>query len=354
MDKRKPYFVFLAPIILGLIGLVMVYSSLSPLYMGRTVLPPAFLKQLGVFVFSVLLYLLIIKIRPALWIKGAYVFLGLSIIVLIFTVFRGAEINQAKRWINLGFITIQPSMFAQLSLIFYLAREKRFLQGLIGTIVVSLLILIQPDISGAFITLTLGLGILFIRGVQIKRLVLVFLIAGIVIFASGKFHGKSKRRIEIFVESTKEVKSTVLTMVHGGITGVGVGEGLGKFSVVPLPYSDYIFVTIGEEMGFFGTTLVLLLFLFYFLRGTKIVEYADKPEHRILGTGILLLIGMEALIHILTCVGLFPDSGEPLPFMSQGGSALIAYFLGAGIVGSIINESIVNWWRHRGTHTARI
>ncbi|MCD6399568.1 FtsW/RodA/SpoVE family cell cycle protein [candidate division WOR-3 bacterium] len=352
MGKKFPFAVVFIPIFLGILGVAMVLSTSIGWEIGKAGITIAFLKQFLFFVLSLLLYFFVSRIRPNFWKALSVILLYLSILALLYTVLRGTTINSAKRWISVAGITIQPSLFAQVFLVMYIAKERSLLKGTIAALITSLLIMLEPDISAAGVTIMTATIILYLKGMKIKNFVLPIVAVFVIIAVYGKTKGYPLGRLKGFVDEKNTSKSSVIAVAKGRILGYGIAEGVDKFSTLPLPFSDYIFASISQEMGFIGSLTVLTLFLLYFLKGMKEMEKVTDRSGKMMGMGLLILTMTTAMIHILICIGLFPDAGEPLPFISKGGSGLISYYFAAGVVTALANENYIDRWRNRRTHSS--
>ncbi|MEO0292720.1 MAG: FtsW/RodA/SpoVE family cell cycle protein [candidate division WOR-3 bacterium] len=341
------------PLILGAFGLVMVFSASSGISIFKTVIPNSFIKQLIIFAFALTLFFLISKIKPKFWEEFSLFFTILAIFLLILTHLCGVEINGAKRWLlikafHLKF-SFQPSIFAQFSLILFLAKKRNFWTSISIISIIMALIIIQPDISMALLSLLLGTIMLFLNGTEIRNLGIFFLTTMLlgILFISTK--GYAIRRLTNHF-SKEAITATVQAISHGGFSGLGLGSGMEKFFYIPLPDSDFIFSIIGEELGFAGCIFVAGLFLIYLISAIKVSLKAKDQYTMLLGLGLIIFLGAFTLIHIYVSTGIFPVTGIPLPFISSGGTALIIAYMAGGIIVSIQKNNNYIGWRNRRPH----
>lgn len=350
MDEKFPFILYLSPIILGTIGVIMIASASSGEIIGYSVISSKFLKQLLIFLICIPLYLLILKIRPEFWIKARYFIIIIAVLSLILVHFFGITINNSTRWLKIFNFTLEPTIFCHLALIIFISGEKRLLPSIISIFTIALLIFLQPDLSSAFITILLGSVMLLIRGYKIPRFAYFLFILILIPFFFP-------RQINKFVVRSKSfylgnIQNTTSSLRKGGIFGMGLGEGIDKFSSIPLPYSDNIFATGAQELGFMWGILVIILFLMYYINSLTIIRKCSSHNIKSLGFGASTIIATYALLNIFSSINIIPITGDPLPFISHGGSSLIFFYITAGIIGGIANESNDSrWWNGRSYNT---
>jgi len=259
--------------------------------------------------------------------------------------------HRPARWLNLGFVSIQTSDIARISLIIFLAyhldqikmRVKDFRNGFLPCIIIiglmMSLIVIQPDFSTALIIGSIGTIILFIGGAKIKHLIfssLFGLIMGIPIIYFKPY--RLARILSFFdksdiTENGYQAHQALLSLGNGGLFGVGLGNSVEKNHLLPTPHTDFIFSIIGEELGLlFGTLPLLVIFLFIFFRGIKIAQKCTDPFGIMLAIGISVNIVLYAFVNASVATGLFPVTGLPMPMISYGGSGLLINMMMIGIL----------------------
>lgn len=337
--------------ILILIGVVIVYTSSYYL---------ASIKHLGQFHYLIrhflrlflgfaLLFLALV-LPPKFYKRYAFHILGISLLFLIFTFLEGKFTHGAKRWLSIGPFSFQPSEFAKFSLIVYLASfisdnghklktGQGFLKATLVVVSTTLLVALQPSVSLALIIFALGMMLLFVGGARISHILLPALLAGIIGFGlyrtmPHKFE-HVRKRLEKYgkIEENYQVLQAHIGMANGGLNGVGIGRGKQKFLYLPEPYTDFIYAVIGEELGFIGALLVLAMYLILALRGFSIaVAMKDDTFLSLLAFGFTMMIFINVLINISVVLGIIPTTGEPLPFISYGGSAMLFNLLAMGIL----------------------
>jgi cell division protein FtsW len=341
MLKRKGIkigLVEIIPLLLGGFGLVMVFSASSGISVYKSVVPVSFVKQLVIFILGVGIFFLNSKIKPKFWEEFNLFFLILAGFLLIFTYFYGLEINGARRWLAIRLFntrfSFQPSIFAQFALVVFFAKKRDFGISIFVISVIMGLIIIQPDISMAFLTLVIGTVMLFLNSTNDGKVAAFFAIMLLfgVLFISREGYAVSRINNHINNES---VNATVQAISHGGFSGLGLGSGMEKFFYIPLPDSDFIFSIIGEELGFTGCLLIIGLFVVYLISAIKLSLRAPNEYSSLLGLGLVSFLGLYALLHIYVSLGIVPVTGVPLPFISSGGTALIMAYMAGGVIVSI-------------------
>lgn len=300
------------------------------------------------------------RIKYTFWKKHAFfIFLGAIILsLLVFIPQLGFGHGGALRWVDLGFITFQPSEFLKFAFIIYFSAWLSNIQKKIGSFnhtaipffvvmsIVGLILFLQTDIDVIVILFGIGLVLLFGSGIKWKHLFVILLIAtlafGAIIYS--KPHVVS--RIKTFINPTEDsqgaayqIQQSLIAIGSGGITGRGFGQSVQKFNFLPEPIGDSVFAVYAEEFGFIGSTVLVILFMFFALRGLKIAARAPDTFARLLALGIVILIVMQSLLNIGAMLSLVPLIGTPLLFVSHGGTALFVTLAEVGIVLNISKYS---------------
>ena len=180
---------------------------------------------------------------------------------------------------------------------------------------------------------------LFMSGVPIRYLVGLGVLAIFLLGTMVFFTPYLQERLKTFVDpasdprgSSYQIQQSLIAIGSGGIFGRGFGQSIQKFSYLPEPQGDSIFAVLGEELGFVGVSATLLLYMLFALRGFRIANRSNDLFSRLLVSGIVILITVQTFMHIASITGVFPLTGVPLPFMSQGGTSLMVYLVAIGIV----------------------
>ncbi len=311
------------------------------------------------------------------WRKWVVPAMAFTILMLI-TVLLMSEIRfNAKRAIFSG--SVQPSELAKLVSILYLAvwlyAKRELLQdislGLIplGVIlgIVGGLIYQQPDLSAAATVLLLGGLLFFLAGGDLKQIGVLLLIAFAAAWLVASISLTGQERVADFVAGIKDplqasyhVRRSFEAIVNGGWFGVGIGKSLSKVTGLPVPPTDSIFAVVVEELGWFGAVGLITLYALFVWRGFVIARRAPDMLGTLLASGLVLWIGIEALINMAVMVGLLPFAGNALPFISSGGSNLITTLAAIGILFNISRQASITtrtsdeeWRTHSATSDLR-
>ncbi|MDR3668430.1 MAG: FtsW/RodA/SpoVE family cell cycle protein [Ignavibacteriaceae bacterium] len=283
--------------------------------------------------------------------------IGITLLLLATLIFA-PNIKGAGRWINLGVISFQPADAAKLILIIHLAFlieaknelitnfKEGYLYLFVWTILISGLILIQPNVSNGLLVLATSLAILFVGGAKFKHIISSFLFFILFGGTAAMLFTHSRNRILTFVTSMHtggdiniQVKQAILGLGSGGLLGVGIGHSRQSNLFLPEAYGDFIFAIFGEEMGFIGSIILLLCFLLLFIAGLLIAKKTKDSFGQLLAFGIIFSIIIYAFVNVAVSVGLVPTTGIPLPFISYGGTSLIFMCISIGI---LINIALSN------------
>ncbi|MDP4710114.1 MAG: FtsW/RodA/SpoVE family cell cycle protein [Saprospiraceae bacterium] len=282
-----------------------------------------------------------------------------SIPMLTYTVFFGADINDARRWIEVPFIgiTFQTSDFAKLALITYIARMisarqdyiKDFNSTFVPIIVPVLLIcgLIAPaDLSTAILLFITSLIMMFIGRVD-TRYILLLLFLGVVVFSFlvtiGRFFPDFVRvdtwtsRVSDFVESPEggyQIQQAKIAIANGNIFGLGPGNSIQR-NFLPSPYADFIYAIICEEYGIFGGFAIIFLYLFLFFRVTRLITKSPKAFGAMLVMGLSVSLILQAFTNIAVSLHLVPVTGITLPLVSMGGTSVLFTCISFGMILSV-------------------
>jgi len=330
------------------LGIVLIYSSSAPLAVVKGLPESFYLTQhvkkvvIGLFVFFVGML-----IPYRMWRTFAPYLLGVSIAMLLYILATGGtNLNGASRWV----FGIQPSELAKLSLIMFLASRlaakadvmHMFGRGLLGVLmfpaIVMALILLQPNYSMVMMLTGLTVVMIYAGGVRVKHLLILGAIAlpGLaVLMVSSTYRLK---RVMAFLdpqansESAHQSLQALISLGNGGLIGTGLGEGTQKLGYLPMPFTDTVFAILGEELGFFRTLLVMMVFGVVVWRGLRIARDCPDRFGSLMAVGVVASIALNLTVHIGVCVKLFPTTGQPLPFVSYGGTSLIINLLAMGIL----------------------
>lgn len=352
------YFLLVVFSLLVVGGLVMLSSASSDVAKVRFGDSLYFLKHqiefglgLGVVGFLVGLFM---SLRN--WEKIAVPVFVISLVLLLLVVFTslGFGAKGSERWLRLGPITFQPAELVKLTLFLFLAswfsrrsaRAKEFVGGFLPFMVILsitiALIVIQPATTIAFTMLIAALIVHMLAGGRLWHTILAILIyaalfAGLVLSTPYR-----AERILTYLNPERDnrgasyqIQQTLLAVGSGGVTGVGFGKSTTKIKSLPEPIGDSIFAVIGEELGFIGAGITILLFGALVFRCFYLARAISDLFSRLFVVGFISLLGIQAFVHIGSVIGIIPFTGVPLPFVSYGGTSLAVFLTMSGIVVNI-------------------
>ncbi len=347
----------LVTLTLLVVGVVMIYSA-SAVLAGRQYGDSLFfIKRQTVWAMIGLTAMVVTSRVPYdIWREAALplIFGAVVLLVLVLIPGFGVEVNGSRRWLRLGSFTLQPSELARLGAVIYMARylvKKRehlddffrdFLPPMIVIGAVLALIMGESDLGTAAVMGMVAGLMLFIGGARGRHLWVMGLLATPVLYAMIMKIGYRRQRMMAFLDPWRDPTDTGFQMIQsflalgrGGTVGMGLGEGRQKLFFLPYPHTDFIFAVIGEELGLLGTATVLILFGILAWRGVAISLKAPDAFGRHLAFGLTMMIVVQALINMAVVTGLLPTKGLTLPFLSYGGSSLLANLIAIGILWNI-------------------
>jgi cell division protein FtsW len=352
--KRNPpdLFLFMVVLTLVVIGLVMVSSAGAPeaLNNGWSVFHFG-LKQLLFAGIGLFLMLIMMKV-PYQALKRTTIPVAVASIFFLILVLVVAEVTKgSRRWIDLGIFPFQPSEFAKLAMIMFLAHYYAEIKKGIGNFfigillpgvyvaIICLLILLEPDLGTTIVIFGTFSMMLFVGGARITHLSVLGLVMIVVSAFEIKMKAYRFERLIAFLNPWRDPQGTGWQIIQslyalgsGGPFGLGLGMGRQKFNYLPEAHTDYIFSILGEELGLLGTMTVIILFFFLAWRGYKIAVSAKDAYARMLAAGITSYLIFQAIINIGVVTSSLPVTGVPLPFLSYGGSSLLVSMFSVGIL----------------------
>jgi len=276
---------------------------------------------------------------------------ALVLLVLVLIPHIGREVAGARRWFRFRFLSFQPSEFANLALVVYIAdficrkeaKIKSLFKGLFPAVAVlgvtALLILLQPDLGTTIALAAVVFIMLFVAGVPWRYLLFIFLGAGLMLYVLIVSEPYRMRRITAFLNpwadprgSGFQIIQSQIAMGSGGIFGVGLGHSMQKLFYLPAAHTDFIFSIIGEELGLIGTLAVIAAFGVFAYAGMRIALDSRDPFGKLLAGGLTSMIVVQALMNMAAVTGLMPITGIPLPLVSAGGSSLTLTLACIGLI----------------------
>ncbi|MBN8584948.1 MAG: cell division protein FtsW [Ignavibacteria bacterium] len=296
-----------------------------------------------IFMVSRISYLNLIKFRKYL--------MGAAVILLLYLLFAGVETTKgAARWIYIGGFSFQPADFVKYALLinisYLLAKKKDYINNLyygylpvLGyVLLVVALIALQPNFSTASVIFISSLMLFWVGKVKMKHMaitVLSMLPAAILFILSKPY---ILNRIFSYQEHTTggntsyQLSQAIIGFGNGGFLGVGPGNSTQRDLFLPQSYDDFVFSIVGEEYGFWGVSIVIILFAIFVFRGLKLSKSLPDDFGRYLAFGITIIIGMNAVINMMVATGIIPTTGQTLPFISYGGTSIIFNSIAVGIL----------------------
>jgi cell division protein FtsW len=340
------------------IGIVMVYSASSAVALKKYGSDFLFLKKQAFFALIGLVGLVICRHFPYRWYRVlTYPLLGLALGFLIAIQFSdyGLAAGGAARWLRFGNFSFQPSEFARLALIIFLAysldkkgdRLKVFFIGFVPHVVVLAAlagcIIGQPDFGSVVILSALTWLMMFVGGVRCRylfgSLIVLFLPMAYYLLVSSQYR---MSRILGFLnpwqypaEEGYQIIHSLMAFGTGGLWGTGIGKGYQKLFYLPEPHTDFIFSIIGEEFGLMGVVIIIVLYAWILLKGIRIARNAPDTFGALMAIGLTAAMGMQICINMGVTLGLLPTKGLTLPFLSYGGTSLLLNMASIGILMNI-------------------
>ena len=367
--KKQPhrfydYSLLLSVVFLTVFGLIMIYSASS--YRAQLMLGDAayFVKRQGMIAAGSAVVMLFISKMDYHWF-AKFTWLGYftSLACMIATMLFGVESHGKKRWLQIGPIQFQPTELVKISLILFLAvvisrmglkiNEFRNVRAIIIWCGVPALLITENNLSSGIITCGIVFVVLFVA-CKIKWPFFACAGAGIGLIAVSPYIGKALvavrllkpyqlDRITAWVDPTAtntgyQTLQGLYAIGSGGFFGRGLGQSLQKLGFVPEPQNDMIFSIICEELGLFGATLLILMFMFMIYRFMVIASNAPDLMGSLLVVGVMAHIGIQVILNIAVVTNTIPNTGVTLPFISYGGTSVLFLMLEMGMVLSVSNQ----------------
>ena len=333
-------------LILLSIGLTMVISTSIPIGQNLYHDPFFFVKrELFYFILIFFLSFIFLRIPIIFWEKNSNIILIISILLLVFVLLVGHSIHGSSRWINIGLLHIQPSEICKISsfcyISSYLSRKSNevrdnfwgFFKPISMVIIQSILLLAEPDLGTVIILFFTTLLILFLSGAKIGQFLIIIFISVSTVVSLILLEPYRIKRILSFWNPWKDpfgngyqLTQSLIAFGRGNFFGQGLGNSIQKLDYLPDAHSDFIFSIIGEELGYIGSFLILLMIFTLSFRAMKIGQKALEKKQifsGFLACSIGIWFGLQTLINVGAVTGILPTKGLTLPLISYGGSSLI-------------------------------
>ncbi len=351
---------FTVTLVLVFIGLVMVFSASAVMAKERFGSPYGFLlRQMawaaaGLVAMTILMNVDYRKFRiPAV----VFTFVGVTSLLLL-AVFLFRDSHNTHRWIKFGGLSFQPSEVAKPTLILYLAYflESRWQQiadwkrvllpAAAPTLLFALLIVKQPDLGTAIACVAISAAVLFVAGMNVKYLWYALAASLLPLYFLIVRVPWRWARVQAFLDPFQDpqgkgfhIIQSMIAVSTGGLTGLGLMEGKQKLFYLPEPHTDFIFAVTAEELGLWGSLLVVSLFGIFLYRGVRTALRTDDMFGKFLATGITAMVVVQALFNISVVLAMMPAKGIPLPFISYGGSSLFITLASVGVLLNITQQA---------------
>ncbi len=344
--------IFLIVLGLGIFGCIMVYSASSYVaeyrydnpyfYLTKQIVGVA-LGAISMLVFSKINYQ---KLKKFKW---AGIIISIILLALVFIPVIGVENYGARRWINLGFFTVQPSEFAKFAFVLFAAaylsenyekvgKFKTLLPVLAVGTLFCILIILEPNMS---ITMCMGLimlFMLFVGGARMKHFMILGVPAAAAVPVLILIEPYRIQRFMAFLNPWAnpqgegfQLIQSLYSLGSGNLFGVGLFNSRQKYMFLPFSESDFIFSIIGEELGFFGATVLILVFAVLIFLLVKVAKNSRDRFGALLALGIASVIAIQVIINLCVVTGMIPPTGLPLPFISAGSTSIIVFMSAIGV-----------------------
>lgn len=359
--KTDRIFLFATLLLIGVGFFVFISASLGLVAREGANFAAVALKQAGIALASIIVMVIVSNIDFKKYRKIApLIFLSaLVLTALVFVPHVGFTHGGATRWLSLGSYTFQPAEFLKIAAVIFLAallsgykdRVTQSARNLIPFFLIvgssAALMLKQPD-TGTFLVIFFALLAIYIAsGARLVHIGVVFLCCIMAVATLAYFRPYVAERFTTFFNPTSDaqgsgyqIQQALIAVGSGGMTGRGFGQSIQKFSFLPEPIGDSVFAVAAEEFGFVGTLSIIIIFVFFALRGLKIAAASKDNFGRLLAVGIITLIVSQALVNIAAIIGVIPLTGIPLSFVSHGGTALMFTMAEAGIILNISRRQV--------------
>ncbi|MCL5435709.1 MAG: putative lipid II flippase FtsW [Patescibacteria group bacterium] len=347
---------------LCVIGLVVISSASVVLSFQRYGRTGYYLERQIVFVIVGLLLMFVVSRIDYHWFRRySRILYILSAVFLVAVLIPhiGFQVGNSRRWLNFGFSLIQPSEFAKLALILYLGawfemnreRLNNFFAGLLPPLLatgfLAGLIIFEPDFGSMSAVLLIALSVFYAGGARIAHLLYLLILGSGVGWLAVQAAPYRMQRILTFLNPSNDplgagyqINQAMLAIGTGGFWGLGLGQSRQKFNFLPEPIGDSVFAIMSEELGFWRVAILLLLFALFAIFGLAIARRAPDEFGRNVAVGITMWVVLQAAVNIGAMVGILPLTGITLPFISYGGSSMLAISIGVGIMLNISRQRV--------------
>ncbi len=334
-------------------GLVMVYSATAPLAM-EAAFPPHFVRQAIASLIGLAIAAFALRVPLSAWYRLALPLWGVGVVALVATAWFGAEVNGARRWLDLpGLPRVQPGEFARWSTLLLAAAllaTRRFepretvpgrFWALLGasTGLPTLLLFMQPDTSGALLLLITVAALVFVSGAPLRALLGAAGLGGLIVGGAAWARPYVLDRLRAFLDPWAnasdqgfQVVQSFVAFGRGGSFGVGLGDGRQKLFYLPEAHTDFVLSVVAEELGLFGVAVVLGAFVALGVAGLQIACRSQSRFGLLVAFAMTASLVLPAALNAAVVMGVAPATGLALPFLSYGRTSLLVSFLAVGVI----------------------
>ncbi len=341
------------------IGLIMMFSaSYASAYEETDNATYYFVRQLIFSAVGIFFMVVVSRIPYQLFRAVSFPVLIIAVVTLALVPLVGSTVNGARRWLDLGFISFQPSEIAKAAVVFTFAAmistrkesirviDKSFIPYVVILLVFCILLILEPHLSGTIIIVALGAVMLYLGGMRLGW----FVAGGGIVAAAGvlliKLLPYAQERIAMYndpwldpSDSGYQIIQSIYAISSGGLLGLGLGKSRQKYLYLPEEHNDFIFAIVCEELGFIGASLVLVLFALLIIRGYYLSLNAYDRFGSLLIAGFTTLLALQVFLNVGVVTKLLPTTGISMPFFSYGGTALLIQLAEMGVILSVSRDN---------------
>lgn len=348
IKEKKPLTLFILPIIISIIGLFFIFEASSIAAFRNFGTSFYYLRLQAIwFILGIgaMIFFSFFDYRKLYYLSFPLLLFNIALLILVLIPGIGISSGGARRWLDLGAVTIQPTELAKFTTILYLAswfshKERgRFFSYMTLLVVTILLIILQPDMGSAFIIFGIFIVLYFLSGQQLEYLILLLPFSAAIFYLLIQVSSYRLKRLLAFLNPdadplglTYHLRQILISLAAGGFFGRGIGGSRQKYQFLPEAHTDSIFAIIGEEFGFLGSLVLIIVYFILIYQCFVLAKGAKDRFGQLLAGAIFSLLALQVIVNLGGMVNLIPITGVPLPFISYGGSSLLVFFALMGIL----------------------
>jgi len=344
--RRLDWMLLLTALALSGFGLFSLFSLASPGNLSSVSVTTSHVVKQAIF-FAVSVGIAVLLLLPGYQFTRRFAYLAYAgcAVALIGLLLFGPYTRGARGWIPLGPINLQPAEFMKLAFVFAIARWisfaneldswRSFIPPLLLTAFPTALVFAQPDLGNAMLFFPVLLAMLYVGGASRKRLMTLIVVAVIAVpllFQFGMREYQRNRLLSFLGELSYQQSQAIMSVRSGGWSGRDLPEGVTHAFHIPDRHTDFVYTVIAEDLGFLGSSAIVLLFGVFFLQAGRIAHRTREPFGRIVVVGLTAFFGLQVFINVGMNTGVAPITGLTLPFVSYGGSSLLTCFLSLAVI----------------------